>query len=124
MIRTRYDEAEPYTTKDGSVIRELMHPALHGGRMQSLAEATVPPGAATKLHRHAASEELYHITEGSGSMTLGGEQFDVGPGDTVLIPPRTPHRIANTGAGPLRILCACAPPYAHEDTELVGEELP
>jgi mannose-6-phosphate isomerase-like protein (cupin superfamily) len=41
-------------------------------------------------------------------------------GDTVLIPPGTPHRIENTGTGELKILCACAPAYAHGDTELLG----
>jgi mannose-6-phosphate isomerase-like protein (cupin superfamily) len=40
-------------------------------------------------------------------------------GDTVCIPPGTPHCVENTGTEPLRILCACAPPYAHDDTELL-----
>ena len=40
-------------TKDGSEIRELMHPAVHGNRKQSLAEATVAAGTARRaLHRH------------------------------------------------------------------------
>lgn len=117
--RTRYAEIEPYLTKDGSIIRELMHPAVHGNRAQSFAEAIVPVGAVTRLHRHGQSEEIYHIAAGTGRMTLGGEQFDVGLGDTIAIPAGTPHCIANTGDEPLRILCACAPPYAHDDTCLV-----
>jgi mannose-6-phosphate isomerase-like protein (cupin superfamily) len=40
-------------------------------------------------------------------------------GDTVCITPGTPHRIRNTGGETLVILCACAPAYAHEDTELL-----
>ncbi|BBL72092.1 cupin domain-containing protein [Methylogaea oryzae] len=118
---TRYDQVPPYVTKDGSEIRELMHPSLHASRQQSLAEASVPPGAATLLHRHGKTEELYHVTHGRGRMTLGDGQFDVGPGDTVCIPPGTPHRIANVGNEPLRLLCCCAPAYSHEDTELLGE---
>ena len=58
---TRYADIPAYVTKDGSVIRELMHPQQHGGRAQSLAEATVPPGTRTLLHRHALTEELYHV---------------------------------------------------------------
>jgi mannose-6-phosphate isomerase-like protein (cupin superfamily) len=117
-MRTRYSEAAPYVTRDGSEIRELMHPSLHGNRLQSLAEATVAPGARTHLHRHAQTEELYHVTAGSGIMTLGDTCMEVGVGDTVLIPPGTPHRIEATGTEPLRILCCCSPPYSHEDTEL------
>ena len=43
-MKTRYADIPAYVTKDGSVIRELLHPDHHGNRQQSLAEATVPPG--------------------------------------------------------------------------------
>jgi mannose-6-phosphate isomerase-like protein (cupin superfamily) len=78
------------------------------------------PGKATQLHRHAATEELYHITSGTGLMTLGDKLIAVGPSDTVLIPPGTAHKIEATGDEPLRILCCCSPAYSHEDTELLG----
>lgn len=118
-MKTEYARIAAFVTKDGSEIRELMHPATHAGSHQSLAEAIVAPGQTTALHRHVRSEELYHITAGRGLMTLGRERFEVGLGDTICIPPGTPHCIENTGAGPLRILCCCAPPYAHDDTELM-----
>lgn len=117
--RQPYAEVSPYITKDGSEIRELMHPSVHGNRAQSLAEATVQPGGRTQLHRHHRTEELYHVTAGAGRMTLGGETFVVQVGDTVCIPPGTPHCIEALGAGPLRLLCCCAPPYDHADTELL-----
>jgi mannose-6-phosphate isomerase-like protein (cupin superfamily) len=116
---TRYAEIAAFETKDGSEIRELMHPETHGNAMQSLAEARVPPGQVTHLHRHHASEELYHVTQGRGLMTLGERRFDVGPGDTVAIRPGTPHCVQNTGTEVLVILCCCSPPYAHDDTELL-----
>ena len=119
MTQTRYAEVTAYISKDGSEIRELMHPSQHGNRLQSLAEATVQPGARTQHHRHAHTEELYHVSAGNGLMTLGDTCFTVGAGDTVLIAPGTPHRIEATGAEPLRILCCCSPPYSHEDTELL-----
>ena len=116
---TRYSEIQPYTTKDGSQIRELLHPDSHGNSEQSLAEARVSPGTETILHRHHKTEELYHITAGCGLMTLGEEQFPVCVGDTVLIPPGTAHRIRCEGENELVILCCCSPAYAHEDTELL-----
>ena len=109
----------PYVTKDGSLIRELMHPQRQGNRQQSLAEATVPLGTRTLLHRHERTEELYHITQGRGLMTLGDEQFTVGPGDTVCIAPGTAHCIEALGDGELVFLCCCAPAYAHDDTTLL-----
>ena len=118
-MRTRYSETDIYTTKDGSLIRELMHPSLHGNQKQSLAEAVVQPGDKTLLHRHRVTEELYHITHGSGMMTLGEKQFIVSAGDTITIAPGTPHCIENTGTDDLHILCCCTPAYSHKDTELL-----
>ena len=53
-------------------------------------------------------------------MRLGDSIFPVRAGDTICIPPGTPHCIENTGSVPLKILCACSPAYSHEDTELLG----
>ena len=119
-----YATVPPYRTKDGSEIRELMHPTVHGNQAQRLAEATVPAGARTLLHRHLLTEELYHITAGQGLMTLGDDRFPVAVGDTVCIPPGTPHCIEALGDGPLRLLCCCAPAYAHDDTELLDDNTP
>ena len=121
MSHKRYLDSTPYVTKDGSLIRELMHPMHNDSRNQSLAEATVATGQKTQLHKHHTSEELYFITSGQGRMTLGDGQFDVRVGDTVCIAPGTPHCIENIGSQDLVILCSCAPAYRHEDTELLGE---
>ena len=50
-VKTALNAVAPYITRDGSEIRELLHPSLHAVRNQSLAEAVIPPGAATLLHR-------------------------------------------------------------------------
>jgi mannose-6-phosphate isomerase-like protein (cupin superfamily) len=56
------------------------------------------------------------ILEGAGETELDGERRTVGPGDAILIPPGAWHTIIATE--PLRFLCCCAPPYAHEATYL------
>lgn len=117
--RSRLSDVAAYITKDGSEIRELLHPSTHAVRNQSLAEAVIPPGTTTLLHRHRHSEEIYHVTQGRGRMTLGDTQFVIEPGDSILIVPGTAHCVSNDGEVPLRILCCCAPAYAHEDTELL-----
>ena len=101
--------AEPFTTKDGSTIRELHHT-----QEQSLAEATLEPGRATERHYHARTEEIYFLLEGDGEMEVDGDARSVTPGDAVLIPAGAWHQIrART---PLRFLCCCAPPYSDDDT--------
>jgi mannose-6-phosphate isomerase-like protein (cupin superfamily) len=109
------EEAEAFTTADGSTIRELLGLPTAPIRNQSLAEATLEPGQATERHYHGETEEIYYVVEGEGEMELDGERRVVGVGDAVLIPPGAWHRI-EAGAGRLRFLCCCAPAYRHEDT--------
>jgi mannose-6-phosphate isomerase-like protein (cupin superfamily) len=105
-------------TKDGSEIRELAGIPTGNSQSQSLAEATVPPGAESDEHYHRQSEEIYFFTHGRGRMRLADDESDVAAGDTVVIPPGIRHKLWNTGSEPLKLLCCCAPPYSHEDTFL------
>ena len=105
-------EAEPFTTKDGSTIRELHHTPV-----QSLAEATLGPGQATQRHYHAQAEEIYLLTEGGGRLEIDGETRDVAAGDAALIPPGARHQLV-AGSDGARLLCMCVPPYSHDDTFL------
>ena len=122
MHLSKLEDLEPFTTLDGSTIREIAGPAWTPARNQSLAEATVPVGARTVAHYHRVTEELYFFTAGSGRMTLGDEEREVAPGDCVVIPPGQVHGLVNTGDEPLVLLCCCAPAYSHEDTVLVTDQ--
>ena len=105
-----YRTLEPFTTKDGSTIREYLHSPA-----QSLAEATLEPGQSTMRHYHALSEEIYLLIGGGGTMEIDGETREVGDGDAILIPPGAWHEL-RAGADGVRLLCCCVPPYSHDDT--------
>jgi mannose-6-phosphate isomerase-like protein (cupin superfamily) len=111
-----------FITADGSSIRELAGPAWTPARHQSLAEATLEPGGETAEHYHPRAEELYYFVSGQGRMRLGeeGPPQEVEAGDCVVIPPGTPHKLWNTGDGPLVLLCCCAPAYSDADTVMTG----
>jgi mannose-6-phosphate isomerase-like protein (cupin superfamily) len=111
--------ALPFTTKDGSEIRELLAYRNSAIRNQSLAEARLPVGAATQSHFHPRAEEIYFLLEGRGRMQLEDAVREVGPGDAIAIPPGMRHQITNTGSETLRFLCCCATCYEHEDTVMV-----
>ena len=107
-----------FITKDGSEIRELLAHRNSSIRNQSLAEARVPVGCSTTEHYHIRTEEIYYITQGQGRIRIDEETREVSPGDAIAIPPGRRHKLWNTGNEPLRLLCACAPAYEHEDTVL------
>jgi mannose-6-phosphate isomerase-like protein (cupin superfamily) len=118
MDIVNHRDAPPFTTVDGSTIRELLAHRNSAIRNQSLAEARLAVGAATIPHHHAVTEEIYYILSGSAEMTLGEETRAVGPGDAIAIPPGLRHTIRNTGSVELVFLCTCAPGYEHADTFL------
>ena len=57
MLVVRRSDREILTARDGSTVRELAQ-VESGAANQSLAEATVAPGASTTEHYHRASEEI------------------------------------------------------------------
>jgi quercetin dioxygenase-like cupin family protein len=109
-LRNRDRDATPFTTKDGSTVREYLHTAA-----QSLAEASLPGHAATRRHYHANSEEIYLVLEGEGELEVDEEVRAVSAGDAILIPAGSPHRLT-AGEDGVRILCCCVPPYSDDDT--------
>ena len=116
-------EVPSFITKDGSEIRELLAHRNSVIRQQSLAEARLPAGASTQEHYHVRTEEIYYITHGAGRIRIDGETREVKTGEAIAIPPGCKHKLWNTGAGSLRLLCCCAPAYEHSDT-IITETMP
>ena len=124
MDITSYDDIEPFTTKDGSEIREWAGRAAAPAVNQSLAEASLPPGAATTEHFHRLQRGALprderrrppaHRRRGARASAAG---------DCAVIPPGARHKLWNTGDELLRVVCACSPAYSHEDTVLT-EDIP
>lgn len=119
-IIARHDTI-PFITADGSQIRELLNAQNSSIRNQSLAEATLSPGAVTHPHYHPRSEEIYYILQGHGCMYQEDEERIVASGDAIAIPAGCKHHIRNTGSTPLVFLCCCAPGYSHDDTVLIND---
>jgi mannose-6-phosphate isomerase-like protein (cupin superfamily) len=116
MEITNLNKVPAFITKDGSEIRELLAHRNSAIRNQSLAEARLPIGGATQEHQHLQTEEIYYITHGTGRIRIEGEVRDVVAGDAIAILPGQRHKLWNTGAEPLLLLCCCAPAYEHNDT--------
>ncbi|WP_220790006.1 cupin domain-containing protein [Gluconacetobacter tumulisoli] len=64
--------------------------------------ATVPAREGRlELHRHE-DPEIYFIVEGTGIMTIDGQDTNVGPGTTIFIPGNAEHGIRNESAADLK----------------------
>ncbi len=116
------EPAEPYVTRDGSLIRELVHPERGGPPNLSVAEAVIAPGQATRPHYHTDSNEVYYVLSGKGVVRIGEKSEFAEAGACLFIPARAVHAARCDSDAALVILCLSAPPYTHEQTVLV--ELP
>ena len=77
----------------------------------SLAQCRVSPGTTTQLHRLRVNE--WHVVgRGNGLTQVGTDApFEIGPGDTVVVPVNTPQRVTNTGDVDLVFYCICLPRF-------------
>ena len=66
-------------------------------------------------------ELLAHRNSAIANQSLAEARIPAG-GDAIAIPPGARHKLWNTGADTLRLLCCCAPGYEHEDTVLTEDE--
>src|SRR3954451_13541607 len=115
MLIVSLEECAEFIAGDNTVLREVLHPDKQDVALRySLAHATVKPGEVSLPHRLATSE-VYFILEGKGTMYIDGEQAEVGPDQTVYIPPRSVQSIRNTGDSDLKFLCIVDPAWRAED---------
>ena len=94
---------EPAPVGKGVRLRWVIGKA-NGAPRYAMRVFEVEPGGEIPLHHHWYEQEMY-VLEGEG--TTGDEQSEtpVGPGTVIYVPPDRPHRMRNTGAGVLRLIC-------------------
>jgi quercetin dioxygenase-like cupin family protein len=63
---------------------------------------------------HPGQTERFSVLEGEVEFRVGAETARTAPGDEVVVPPGTPHRFRNAGAGDARFLCEIRPPLGFE----------
>jgi uncharacterized cupin superfamily protein len=107
------DEITPEERGQGSFSFRQRRLGPHaGGRALGCSYYELPPGkTAFPFHFHSALEEGVFVLEGTGSMRVGKDTFDVRAGDYVAFPPGpdSSHQLANTGSVPMKYLCLSAP---------------
>ncbi len=122
MLVRRLDDLQEITAIDDTILREIINPLHDEANLKldySIAHAIVKPGNASLSHRIKTSSEIYYILKGSGRMYVDEESEDVGPSDTIYVPPDAIQYIENTGDTDLVFLCIVYPSWRAEDEELV-----
>ena len=80
----------------------------------------VAPGLRQRLHNHP-SEQVYVITAGRGTMSVGEERQEVAGGDLVYVPPNIIHGIENSSKEVLIYISAATPAMGAEAAYDTGQ---
>lgn len=104
-------EPEWWGREDPAFLRCLWHtvtPGTVGARHLWAGFEIIGPGRAGLMHSHP-HEEMDFFLSGRGLIVLDDETHEVGPHDTLFVPPGVMHQIRNAGTEDLTFLWAYAP---------------
>jgi transcriptional regulator with XRE-family HTH domain len=84
--------------------RPLNHLEVFAGELE------VGGSTGEQPYAHGDSEELFVVIAGTVQLELGGELFDLEPGDSIDYRSSTPHRVSNTGTERAEVMWIISPP--------------
>lgn len=115
-LRRRNDiEYESVQAADG-LSKGVLIAEEHGAPTFAIRRFTLDPGAQVPKHTNAVEHEQY-VLEGEYVVGIGDEEYEVGPGDSLLIPAGTVHWYRNDGDEPGAFICAV--PNGDDEIEVV-----
>jgi mannose-6-phosphate isomerase-like protein (cupin superfamily) len=95
----------------GKVSEQLVWPRNAPDAAMTVTRVTMQPGAVSRLHAHARSEQIWLIERGAGTLLMdGGAEATIEAGDIVRTPAGEAHGVVNSGGGLLTYLASTTPP--------------
>jgi quercetin dioxygenase-like cupin family protein len=70
---------------------------LGNSETMTVGRSTLPPGGMNPRHFHPNCEEVLHVLAGRILHTMGDEEAELSPGDTITIPANVVHNARNIG---------------------------
>lgn len=84
----------------------------------SAIQERMPPGSAERLHVHHQARQLFYVLDGTLSIDIGDEAFQLAAGDSLEIAPGAAHRVRNTATSDASFLVVSSPSTQHDRTNL------
>ncbi|MDH5532820.1 MAG: cupin domain-containing protein [Candidatus Pacebacteria bacterium] len=98
-------DQKPETTHNGSVnLIRLIHNGETNANIATMNKAWLDKGQQFTPHKHPDSIEYFLITNGSGTMLIDDNWFEVKIGDFITIPVDSLHSLKNTSDTPLEFI--------------------
>lgn len=93
----------------GALSKPLVMPEMAGSKHLDYRISMYQPMARVALHTHKVQEQIYHVLDGEGLMTIAGKEHVVRRHDVIFLPPGVEHAIENSGLVDLVFLVITSP---------------
>ena len=93
----------------GALSKALVRPETCGSRRIDHRISCYQPMAHVAEHVHKVQEQVYHVLEGEGMLTLDDKSHLMRKHDFVFVPPGVRHSFTNNGLTPLVFLVVTTP---------------
>jgi quercetin dioxygenase-like cupin family protein len=116
MSRSRYhirqSDVAPYSPANhhGTKNYRLIGKDTVGAQQVEMLIGEVERGKGALPHAHPGIEQVCYLLEGSAHVEVGGEAFELAPGEACFFPADVPHVFTATSAR-AKVMVIYAPPY-------------
>jgi quercetin dioxygenase-like cupin family protein len=116
MSRSRYhirqSDVAPYSPANhhGTKNYRLIGKDTVGAKQVEVLIGEVERGKGALPHAHPGIEQVCYLLEGSARVEVGGEAFELAPGEACFFPADVPHVFTATSAR-AKVMVIYAPPY-------------
>jgi quercetin dioxygenase-like cupin family protein len=116
MARSRYrvrlQDVQPYSPANhtGTKNFRLIGKDTVGAKQVEMLIGEIERGRGALPHAHPGIEQVCYLLEGAARVEVGGETFDLAPGEACFFPADTPHVFTATSER-AKVVVIYAPPY-------------
>ena len=119
MTRTRYrvrqSDVTPYSPANHTGTRNyrLIGKETVGARQLEMLIGEIERGQGALPHAHPGIEQVCYLLEGAAQVEVGGESFELAPGEACFFPAGAPHVVLATSER-AKVMVIYAPPYEED----------
>ena len=109
----RQSELTPYSPANhtGTSNTRMIGKETVGAKQVEMLIGEVERGKGALPHQHPGIEQVCYLLEGSAHVEVGGEKFEMAPGEACFFPADMPHLLFATSER-AKVMVIYAPPYA------------
>ena len=111
----RQADVRPYAPANHTGTRNfrLIGPQTVGAKNLEVLIGEVERGKGALPHAHPGIEQVCYLLEGAAHVEVGGEAFELAPGETCFFPADVPHVFTATSER-AKVMVIYAPPYEED----------